>query len=352
MATLHAVVSGDWHLEKLKKLFPHDHVDRQIREVEKIYQYCVERGIKHHIIAGDISDTHKMTPDTYIKMLTLFKKYDGLVHTYYIGGNHDFSDITTTSMDLFHAILEGGYLDTFHLFLKPKQIEIDGITCNMMPHPSMSSLEADVPCLNIVHVEYSGAKGDNGRVLKTKKNFQSPRCDYNISGHLHQHQSLPKQRVLYCGSPYQTNFGESLPKGFVEVKAGVKKGRMVVKHRFINNKPGFVFATEEIESTSQFASLSTEPGIRYRLYVDEGVVVPSDLMTRNPNIVQIWNRGKGAKSVLDVEHFRQETSELPQLKPTQGLAKILKDKGFKKSDYVKAKQMVHNALSEIGEKTS
>lgn len=347
MATLHAIVTSDWHFEKLKKLFPHDHIDRQIREIEKIYQYALEKGIKHVFIPGDISDTHKMEADTYMKMLMLFKKYDGIIHTYYSGGNHDYSDITTTSMDLFKTILDGGYLETFHLFLKSEQIEVDGITCNMVCHPDLESMPSRNPCLNFVHVEYTGAKGDNGRLLKSKHNFQSPRRDFNISGHLHQYQELTKRRVIYCGTPYQTNFGEALPKGFIEIRAGVKDRKMVVKHRYIDNKPGFRLLTEEICSTKDFARLSTEPGIRYRLYLDEGVVVPSDLMLRNPNIVQVWHKNKNSKITTDVEQFRQETTELPQLNPTDGLAKVFKAGGFKKSDYLVAKDMVKQALTEI-----
>lgn len=347
MATLHALVTSDWHFEKLKKLFPHDHIDRQIREIEKIYQYALEKGIKHVFIPGDISDTHKMNSETYMKMLLLFKKYDGIIHTYYTGGNHDYSDVTTTSMDLFQTILEGGYLETFHLFLQPEQIEVDGVLCNMMPHPAMESLPNKRPCLNFVHVEYTGAKGDNGRLLKSKHNFQSPKRDFNISGHIHQYQELTKRRAIYCGTPYQTNFGEALPKGFIEIRAGVKERKMVVKHRFIDNKPGFRLLTEEIGSTKDFAKLSTEPGIRYRLYLEEGVVVPSDLMIRNPNIVQVWHKNKNSKIATDVEQFRQETTELPQLNPTEGLAKVFKANGLKKSDYLVAKDMVKQALTEI-----
>lgn len=349
MAQLHAVVSSDWHFEKLKKLFPHDHIDRQIREIDKIYQYCLEKGIKHLIVPGDISDTHKMTPETYTKMLLLFKKYDGMIHTYYTGGNHDFSDITTTSMDLFQTILDGGYLETFHLFLKPTQIEIDGIVVNMMPHPCMESIPNRRPCLNMVHVEYTGAKGDNGRLLKSKHNFVSPRRDFNISGHIHQYQELKKRRAIYCGTPYQTNFGEALPKGFIEIKAGVVDKKMKVQHRFINNRPNFQLLTEEIESVGDFAKLSTEPGLRYRLYIAEGVVVPSDLMLRNPNIVQTWFKGKGNKiAVDDAEQFKQETDELPQLNPLDGLPKIFKSNGLQKSDYVIGKSLVKQALSELG----
>ncbi|SBV38505.1 Phage recombination related endonuclease [Phage NCTB] len=346
---LHAIVTSDWHLEKLKKLFPHDHIDRQLREVEKIFKYAISEGIRHVFIPGDISDTYKMEADSYIKMITLIKKYDGLLDIYYVGGNHDFSDISKTSMDLLQLLVDEGFFETFHLYLSPEQIKVDGCVVNMMNHPVMESIPNKQPCLNLVHVEYTGAIGDNGRTLKSHKEFKSPRRDFNISGHIHQYQHMKKRRVIYCGNPYQSNFGEALPKGFIEIKAGVKEGKMKVNHRFIDNKPGFRLLTEHIETSSQFAKLSTEPGIKYRLYVNEGIVVPTDLMLKNPNIAQLWT-AKGGKIDIEneLESFVNQTTDLPSINPYEGLASVFKGAGHSKKEYLRGKDMLAEAISELG----
>jgi hypothetical protein len=290
-----------------------------------------------------------MEASTYIKMLQFFKKYDAHIKTYYTGGNHDYSDITKTSMDLLTVLLEGDYLKNFHLYLKPAQVEIDGIKVNMLPHPHLESIKSKRPCLNFVHVEYTGALGDNGRELRSKHEFVCPKRDYTISGHIHQYQHLKKRRAIYCGTPYQTTFGESLPKGFIEIKAKEVGGRIELKHKFIDNKPQFQLLTVHIESQKDFSLLSTEPGTRYRLYVAEGVVVPSDLMLSNPNIAQLWSSKAGKiKADTDAEQFALETKRLPSINPTEGLAKVFKSNGLNKKDYMAGKLLVKQALSEIG----
>lgn len=347
MGILHAVVASDFHFEKLKRLFPYDHIERQIREIEKIYVYAIEKGIKHLIIPGDISDTYKMQADTYIQMLALFKKYDGLIHTYYIGGNHDFSDISKTSMDLFSVLLQGGFLKTFHLYLQPEQIKLDGVIVNMHPHPSRESLDSRKAALNFAHVEYTGAIGDNGRPLKSSREFKSPKRDYTISGHIHKYQHLKSKRAIYCGNPYQTTFGEELPKGFIEIKAGIDQRKMRVQHRFVDNKPNIQLLTEQIASSKDFASLSTEPGIRYRLRVNEGVIVPENLMIDNPNIAQLWSDKGKLEASNEVEQFENDMADMPQIDPMEGLSTVFKSNGFTKKDYLRGRALVSEALAEI-----
>lgn len=351
---LHAIVTSDWHLEKLKKLFPHDHIDRQLREIDKIYKYAIEHGIEHVIIPGDISDTYKMDADTYIKLISFFKKYDAHVKSYYIGGNHDFSDISKTSMDLLQILTDNDFFENFHLYLSPTQVDIEGIKVNMMNHPMRESIPHKRPCLNMVHVEYTGAIGDNGRMLKSHNEFKSPRKDFNISGHIHQYQHMEKRRVIYCGNPYQTNFGEALPKGFIEIKVRETGKKLEVKHRFVDNKPGFRLLTEHITSVKELAALSTEPGIRYRLYVDEGIVVPGDFMLNNPNVKQLWSTKKGQKVELEseVEAFIQDTAEIPTINPYDGLASVFKQSGRTKKEYLRGKDLLAEAMSELGISTS
>lgn len=347
---LHAISTSDWHLEKLKKLYPHDHVERQLREIDKICKYAIKQGIQHVIIPGDISDTHKMEASTYIALISFLKKYDNVLNLYYTGGNHDFSDISKTSMDLLQILTDNGFFNNFKLFLTPEQLEIDGVVVNMMNHPEMEALPNKRPCLNMVHVEYTGAVGDNGRTLKSHKEFKSPRKDFNISGHIHQYQHLKKRRVIYNGSPYQTNFGESLPKGFIEFRAKEKEGKLAVQHRFVDNKPGFRLLTEHIETASQFAKLSTEPGIRYRIYTAEGVVVPENLMLSNPNIVQLWENkdGRAVKNNNELADFMEQTTDIPKIDPYKGLVGAFKSSGHTKSEYMRGKEMVREVISELG----
>lgn len=346
---LHAIAASDFHLEKLKRLFPTDHIERQLCELEKIYQYAIDNGIEHVFIPGDISDTAKMEIDTYIELVMFFKKYDDLVNTYYIGGNHDFSDISKTSMDLLKVLTTTGYFKRLHISLKPEQLEIEGVQCSFLPHPRKKGIKSARPCLNFAHVEYDGAVNDTGRKMRVKNEIKVSKKDFTISGHIHQYQYMENKRALFVGNPYQTTFGEALPKGFVEFRAKESKGKIDFKHKFIDNKPGFILQTITIEKQKDFAKLSDDRSIKYRLYIDNSLTIPEDLTVRFPNVMQI--RDLAGKVLLEPEgdeEFTQDLQSIPQIDPLFGLKEVMKSEGFKKADYNSAIEIVHSVLSELG----
>ncbi len=124
---LHAISTSDWHLEGLFNHYGDEGVDMQLSVLESILLYSVERGIKHVFVPGDITDKDKMTDTTKRKLLALLVKYQGIVEIYYIGGNHDRGDKLNTSMDLIASLSkEWGFLTSFHIFMEPEQVVIDG----------------------------------------------------------------------------------------------------------------------------------------------------------------------------------------------------------------------------------
>lgn len=346
---LHAVVTSDWHLEGLSKHFPVDHIDRQLNEIDKIYQYALSRGIHHVIVPGDITDRHHCTDSTKSKLLAFFRKYDGIIHTWYVGGNHDRADINRTSVDLFKEFCEWDFFKTLHIFTKPEQVEIEGIVCNMLPHPSVEAIKHKKrACLNFVHTDIVGAIGDNGRALKTTKTVKTNEGDFTIGGHIHLHQYLKKQQFLLCGNPFQKNFGESLPKGWVEIKAKYKKsGELKVDWQFVESRPDFVFETVVIKESSQFSALKVSPGIRYRLYVAEDVVVPNDLKVTVPNIAQL-HRVKGSVAKNLEEKMELGFVAVDTINPKEGLKEFMVSYGLNKTERTLGRNMLREALSEIG----
>lgn len=343
---LRACITSDWHLDGLKKLFPNDHIQRQLAEVEKIFQYALKNGIKHVFIPGDIADTYSMSDDAYFGLLTLLVKYDGLLNVYYLHGNHDWEAEKKTSLDLLNLMCMNKMFKSIHLYNRPEQIVVDGVVVNMLAFPAKESLPHKKPCLNFVHASYDGAVGDNGRTLRVKTEIISDPRDFNISGHIHQYQYMKKKRVLYCGNPFQKNFGEKLPKGFLDIKAKYVNGKLVVKHKFVNNHPDFTLESRIISNQEGFAELSREDNVRYRLYVDPGVVIPVDLMVKNPNIRQIYDsQGKTKIKELEcAEEFKQQSVSIPKIDPTFKLKSSMKQQGFSKTDYLAAKNLVREAM--------
>jgi hypothetical protein len=129
----------------------------------------------------------------------------------------------------------------------------------------------------------SDANGDNGRPLRTSHEVEVDKRDFTIGGHIHLQQFLKSKRLLLNGSPYQKNFGESLPKGFVEFKARYHKGKLEVIHEFKNQVQKFIFETKLISTQQEFSTLSKSRYTRYRLLVEEGVIIPADLRIRYPH---------------------------------------------------------------------
>lgn len=344
---IHALVTGDLHLMGLQRLFPQDHIKRQLTELDKIFNYAVTNQIKHVFVAGDISDTPILPNEAYGPLLTLLKLYDPHISISYIAGNHDFHDNKTTSMDLLKVLCDNGFFQNFRLYLTPKIRKINKVPVAFLPFPQNSRLEVDHACLNIAHVEYNNAKGDNGRPIKTEHEFRSNPQDFNISGHIHTYQYLKKQRAIYPGNPYQKNFGESLPKGFIEIKARLENSRVEVKHRFVNNQPNFTLQTLHIQSTSDFSKIKHDDNTRLRLILDEDMLVPDNLMLRIPSIRQVI---KHSGKILDLETTQLDVTpqELQAIDPFKGLNRVLRQQGHNKKDQSRSRSLVQEALQELG----
>jgi len=349
---LHAVSTSDWHLEALRAYFPFDHIERQLKEIDKVYEYAGNKGLNKVFVPGDISDKSTMGGDTHIQLLKFFTKYDGVMDTYYVSGNHDIHDQHKTSMDFFKALCDIGYFKTFHIFQQSEQRIIDDITCNFVAYPSNEVIPSKQPCLNFAHVEYAGAIGDNGRPMRkasSRHTISVPKRDYTVSGHIHKHQEMKKERAIYVGNPYQKNFGEDQTKGFIEFKAAVVKGKMKFKYQQIRTKPEFSFNTIEINEQADFAKISKSRGALTRLYLSDEVLLPEDLRMRYPNIAQIHRKnGASLKVLTNNEEFKQHTAEIPSIDPLKGLVEFLTGIDMRKKEIKSAISMVREALSEIG----
>lgn len=347
---LEGISTSDWHFNGLKNLFPNNHIDLQLHEIEKVFKYAVENGIKHVFVPGDISDTPDMGIDAYTKLIILLKKYCPYFTVYYLAGNHDFSDISKTSLDFLRVlILEGFFDDKVKLYAEPTQFKLDGVMVNMLPHPAESSIPHDKPCLNFAHVEYNGAIGDNGRKLKTKHELQVDPRDWTVSGHIHKYQNLKSKRATYNGNPFQKNFGECLEKGFIHFKAKYKNGKLIFKHEFIDNTPEFRLETHIIEAQADFSKLKKSETTLYRLYVDPSVTIPDNLRIEYPNIRQLKDsQGKKLSELESADSFKQELISIPKISPIKGLKVQMKADGFKSKDFKRAKAILEQEASNLG----
>lgn len=326
---LHALVSSDWHIGGMNNVLStlsssvavfgssvtHSAVvDMQLREIEKVYKYAAINGIEHIFVPGDLFDSPFVPYETMIKFVLLLLKYKDVVKTYYIAGNHDFSEKGKTSLDVLYLLSKNNLLPNLHVYLEPDMLVIDDVNVGFLPYPCLKSIWVAEHCgnrgfLNFCHVDYPGALNDNGREIVLKddsKKYRHGKLDFTISGHVHKHQTLKQQRFMYAGSLYQKTFGENLPKGFLEIKVDYnEQGRVVVNTRRLKNTSYWTLENTYIETQAEFESfeqkIAATPRVLYKVKTGEEVSVPVDFLSKNPNVVRLLSvRDKTVKDYEDL----------------------------------------------------
>jgi hypothetical protein len=364
--SLRGVVSADWHIGGMSKVFPNGGATTlQIAEIHKVYKYAADNAIRHVFIPGDISDKTVLTEHDLIALISLFLWYDDHFDSYYMAGNHDFHSVdvetkdgetkvtSKTSLDVLKLLVDNGMLKRFKIFYEPEMLKLDGVNVCFMPFPHQNVLAASRPPLVMAHIEVAGAIGDNGRVLKSGNDHRFIRQsgDFVMSGHIHLYQYLKAKRFAYCGSLYQKNFGESLPKGFIDFEAKYVKGALRVSHEFVSTKPGFTLQQKLIQESSDWESLVHDPTIRYKILTGEGVVVPKNVMKDFPNIVYLQGASATAKVKMDGTLDMTGTltvQDLPKFNTRTGLTGYLKAAELNTQQIRRAKSLVAEALSHLG----
>ncbi len=360
---LRGVVTSDWHLGGMGKVFPNGGATkRQLAEVRKVYKYAGDNAIEHVFVPGDISDKTVLS-EHLIALISLLLQYDDHFFTYYTVGNHDFHSVdvsesgeeiaSKTSMDVLKLLVDNGFLKRFKLFYQPETIKIDGVNVCFMPFPHTEVIKSSKPPLVFAHIEMAGAIGDNGRVLKhgNDDKFIRRPGDFIFSGHIHQNQYLKKKRFAYCGTLFQKNFGESLPKGFIDFNAKYVNGKLVVSHEFIRNKPGFILQEKLIQESADWDTLVKDDSLRYKILIGEGVVVPKNVMKEFPNIIYLNGASKSMKVKMDGSPDMTGSltvQDLPTFSLKTGMKKYLVDSDLDKKQRIRASSLVNEALAPLG----
>lgn len=351
---LHCVIASDFHLEGMQKVLKNP-LPYQIREIDKVYQYALSNSIEHLIVPGDLTHVPNMTDDTLLALITMLLKMDDSVKTWYIAGNHDLESVKSSSLDVLSAIAEAGFFKNFQVFKQPAVKKIEGINVAFMPFPHTVVPECSKPPLVIAHVETAGAgsivMGDNGRQLRGGHDSGLSRQpgDFLVSGHIHQHQFLKKHRAIFVGSLYQTNFGEALPKGFLDLTAKYSNGKLAVSFEHINSNPNFILETKIVSSNEDWKDLEDNGSVKYKILVEEGLVVPKKITDQLKNIISITGLTKKSKVATDdVLEAVTSANNLPTFKITTGLKHYLKQAGHDPKQLKRAQSLAREAASHLG----
>ena len=182
----------------------------------KFFPYLIQNNIKHIIFLGDMFDKRKyinFKTLNHIRTNFIQPLIDNDIHCHAIVGNHDLYYKNATWLNSYNELI-GKDHDSFTIYDKPTEIELDNISFLMVPWLStdtekdwieiISKSQANVCC---GHFEINGfdiMKGittESGCKINTFSNF-----DKVFSGHYHLPSS--KNHITYVGSPYQLTWSD------------------------------------------------------------------------------------------------------------------------------------------------
>jgi len=302
---------GDVHGDKLKNLFPSNHLDLQFAEIEKAIEYGRRHGETDVVFLGDLSESIRLSQEAECRFIKLFCSLDSKINVHVILGNHDFAENGNHALLPFFEMQRAKLFKRTRFYEKPEVVEIDGILHNFSPYPYK---EAVKHAINYGHFEVSGSIRDNG--TKIKKAHDIGDKDTWILGHLHTPHDVGKAH--YTGTLYQLNFGETLPKYFSIVNGHIRKSRLKVDIERIRVKPAFKLINLEIYKEKDLKKIEPNALYKYRLLINAGFDTDIDIMEKYSNVVKIEGfQSKKELQALIEESFLEITEqslELPSMK--------------------------------------
>lgn len=358
--TLTGLVTSDWHLGSMRNILGQNSIQILLKEIDKVYHYAVTHDIEHVFVPGDLFDTPTPNMESLMAVIHLLHRYEKSgIKTYYIAGNHDFSEKGKTSLDILSLLSTKQMLKNLFVYTVPTLLLIDDVDVGFVPHPELQTMinPNGRGTLNFAHVELDGAVDDSGRELRVSKehSYQHGVKDFTVSGHIHQHQILSDKAFLYVGTLYQKTYAEKLPKGFLKIQAGYESdGSVHVKVKRIRNTPSFILDTLMVSEDTDYDELGdyiqANRQTKFRLAVDKTVKVPPSFLSNHENIAKVI----GAKASKPDESYSNQVKELLDkneenltANPKYGLEGYLKSRQHTESEIERSIQLVDEALSQI-----
>lgn len=291
---------GDLHLDgKLSKFIPDiNHVI--INEVRSgPVRHAVRNGIPIVIFYGDICDVPSLSSEATELLLDLFYDHPNLRFVL-MTGNHDVESTGVHSLRVLKKMVSRGALSNVRIIDKPTVLFKDSYTpIRVLPWPSF---DVDESCLNIIHVEVNGSQWDHGKAVESERSTSAV-C---VGGHLHTKQKV--RNTNFCGTLYQTSFGEKPDKYFhvVSWDSDSKPKIELVPH-----KPKYTLHNAILTSKSDLSKILDSPTDLYKVFVKAGSDIdPSDLQDRD-NIVKInsFKSRQELEALIAEDLLMQDTSE-------------------------------------------
>ena len=298
---------GDLHLSSQSghggfSRFIEDSDSYIISEVQRALDMATDKGIQKAILYGDICDSVRMSYNAHIKLVDFFRR-NKEIDFHVILGNHD---KFAKDSNLGHSceVLQQFHLKNLTIYDQPKVIKFsDGTRVNFLPFPFHNFKN----CLNVCHLDLSGAPMDNG---KPTKSDILPKGYQIVSGHIHSSSSF--KNTYYSGTLYQLTFGESVDrKGFHLIECNGDDAEVT----YVPFSPRYTLRTVIVNDPSDLQGLPAKD-VFYRLLLPEEAedIDPSLYATLNVVEVKKWGTKSELSSLQELNlEFEQLNLDIPQM---------------------------------------
>lgn len=298
---------GDIHIERLKRWFKKDWADFQFNTIERNLKSARRKGVTQIIQLGDLFHSANPNERTVLRLVDLISKHR--MHWTIIPGNHDRPLLDNHSMDILLWIAKK-QAAPITVVMEPGLHDINSFKVWVCPHPYVESPPKKTHFdFAMGHYPRTGAKRDNGTV---EKDGHSPKGLW-ILGDFHQYQR--GRNFIYAGTLMQTEFHESLTKGFLHITLNKTSGK--IKVNLVPVRPGYKLHSVVCKHPEDLKALKNAPHF-YSLKVPRDFEFPDGWQELYPNIMQHSIEGD-EKVVKDLETALQLSDD-----PFEGIEDYVK----------------------------
>lgn len=239
-------------------------------EVDRVLSWARQRNIFNAVFYGDIGENPRMAYSAQIAFHDCLKRNPDIQFDCILGNHDKLSKDSAQGHGL--DLIKRMRIPNLRLHEVDTIVKIGGQKVKMCPWPST---DFSTKMLNFGHVEVKGAKSDSGRVFDDEEICKSKALI--AMGHLHTPHTV--RNTYYCGTLYQTNFGEPQGKGFHHIEYNGMDDYEINQIPF---DPVYKLWNCVVESMSDIEALPRGKHDLIKLVVKDGadIVIPD-----HPNIV-------------------------------------------------------------------
>lgn len=296
---------ADVHIKNLKHHAVYENI------FEQMYNTLEKEKVNKIIICGDIAHTKTNISPEFVEMASkLFSNLADIAPLYIILGNHDGNLNNLDRQDAITPIVQALNNPDIHLLKNSGEHHIDDKFClnvlSIFDRDNWTKpTNPDKINIALYHGAIQGAKTDLGWAMKNTDDNLSifDDFDYGFLGDIHKQQFLT-DKVAYCGSLVQQNFGEDTQKGLLIWDIKSKEKFSVKPIEFRNPNP---FITVEYAGNMPIVPVNSNVRIILDKYYDQEQInkLKADLLRDcSPRSITIVN-----KHAKEVENEIEDTDK-------------------------------------------